>query len=125
MKGLLYGTTEYGGVPMGLHDGTVFRVSTNGAEKVLHRFHGWYSQYRYDGANPVASLVYVKGKLYGTTYSGGANQYYGTVFRISTSGREKVLHSFAPYPDGAAPDARLVEREGYLIRNDGVRRSAL
>ncbi|MFY9711248.1 MAG: choice-of-anchor tandem repeat GloVer-containing protein [Candidatus Cybelea sp.] len=114
VKGLLYGTTEYGGVPMALYDGTVFRVSTNGAEKVLHRFHGWYSQYRYDGANPVASLVYVKGKLYGTTSNGGSNQYYGTVFAISLSGKEKVLHSFFAYSDGSIPLASLANVNGTL-----------
>ncbi|MGB6412333.1 MAG: choice-of-anchor tandem repeat GloVer-containing protein [Candidatus Cybelea sp.] len=112
VKGLLYGTTEYGGREA--YYGTVFRISTAGKEKVLHRFLGRYSQYGYDGANPIASLVDVKGKLYGTTYSGGANQYYGTVFRISTNGREKVLHSFIPYSDGANPAANLVDVNGTL-----------
>jgi uncharacterized repeat protein (TIGR03803 family) len=78
---------------------------------VLHRFLGYYDR---DGANPRASLIDVRGELYGTTYSGGANQEYGTVFRISRSGREKVLHSFAPYPDGAYPDASLVDVNGTL-----------
>jgi uncharacterized repeat protein (TIGR03803 family) len=104
VKGILYGTTEHGG---GLaDDGTVFQVSTAGKEKVLHSFLGYYDR---DGANPVASLIYVGGKFYGTTYSGGANQYYGTVFRISPRGKEKVLHSFAPYPDGAGPAASLID----------------
>jgi uncharacterized repeat protein (TIGR03803 family) len=118
VNGVLYGTTEYGG---GIaNDGTVFKVSIAGKERVLHRFLGYYDR---DGANPVASLIYVKGKLYGTTYSGGANQLYGTAFRISTSGKEKVLHSFSPYADGAYPAASLVDVKGTLYgttENGGV-----
>jgi uncharacterized repeat protein (TIGR03803 family) len=115
VDGLLYGTTEYGGV-VGDPNGTVFTVSTAGNERVLYRFRGYYRDYHFydDGANPVASLIDVKGKLYGTTYSGGAGQFYGTVFRISTSGRETVLHSFAPYPDGAGPAASLLDVKGML-----------
>ena len=71
------------------------RSVRRGKEKVLHRF-SWLLTIPHDGANPVASLIDVRGELYGTTCSGGANQQYGTVFRISRSGREKVLHSFAP-----------------------------
>ena len=114
VKGVLYGTTEHGG---GLaDDGTVFKVSTAGKETVLHSFLGYYyhEQHYYDGANPLASLVDVQGKLYGTTYSGGANQYYGTVFKIDRGGREKVLHSFIPYSDGANPAANLVDVKGTL-----------
>ena len=45
------------------------------------------------------------GKLYGTTAEGGAYG-YGTVFRVSTSGRETVLHSF-DNTDGAYPYSSL------------------
>ncbi|MGC1987044.1 MAG: choice-of-anchor tandem repeat GloVer-containing protein, partial [Candidatus Cybelea sp.] len=104
VNGVLYGTTEHGG---GLaDDGTVFKVSAAGKERVLHRFLGYYDR---DGANPIASLVAVKGKLYGTTSGGGANQFYGTVFRITTSGKEKVLYSFGYYGNGAAPVASLLD----------------
>jgi uncharacterized repeat protein (TIGR03803 family) len=111
-KGVLYGTTEYGGGEDNF--GTVFKISTTGIEKVLHSFgyddHGFYY---YDGANPVASLIDVKGKLYGTTSSGGSNG-QGTVFKISTSGKEKVLHSFELYLDAAVPVANLVNVNGTL-----------
>ena len=114
VKGVLYGTTEYGGGAANY--GTVFEVSTSGAEKVLHGFQGWYSQYRYDGANPVASLINVNGKLYGTTSSGGNARFYGTVFRVTTSGREKVLYNFQSFGvgDGANPVATLVNVGGTL-----------
>jgi uncharacterized repeat protein (TIGR03803 family) len=117
VKGLLYGTTEYGGLTADPSNGTVFRVSTTGSEKVLYRFYGYYYQGKTysDGANPVASLVDVKDKLYGTTLTGGFNELYGTVFRISTAGREKVLHSFAGYfDDGESPTASLLDVNGTL-----------
>jgi uncharacterized repeat protein (TIGR03803 family) len=61
-----------------------------------------------DGANPSASLIRdKKGFLYGTTLSGGAFG-NGTVFRISSKGKETVLHSFKGAPDGANPVAELL-----------------
>jgi uncharacterized repeat protein (TIGR03803 family) len=113
-RGVLYGTTEYGGGEANL--GTVFKVSTAGQEMVLHSFLGYYyhEQYHYDGANPVASLIAVRRKLYGTTSGGGTGQFYGTVFRITTSGNEKVLYSFGYYGNGAAPVASLLDVNGTL-----------
>ena len=111
VKGLLYGTTEYGGEA---DAGTVFEITTTGVEKVLHRF-GYDGNERYydDGSNPVASLIDVKGTLYGTTANGGSNG-SGTVFRISTRGKEKVLYSFAISGDGANPVASLLDVKGAL-----------
>jgi uncharacterized repeat protein (TIGR03803 family) len=116
VKGILYGTTEYGGLTADPSNGTVFRVNTTGSEKVLYRFYGFYYQGQTysDGANPVASLLDVKGELYGTTSSGGAGQYYGTVFKISKRGRESVLHSFGSPYDGADPAANLLDVDGTL-----------
>jgi uncharacterized repeat protein (TIGR03803 family) len=113
VKRYLYGTTEYGGETKYSNDGTVFRITPSGSEKVLYRFQGTYgtAKYHYDGANPVASLIDLKGKLYGTTYNGGAGN-YGTVFSISKSGNEKVLHSFAVYSDGINPAAPLLYERG-------------
>ncbi len=112
VKGLLYGTTEYGGGQV--DGGTVFEISTTGVEMVLHRFgYDGDEQYPNDGANPVASLIDVKGKLYGTTYNGGFSG-SGTVFRISTRGKEKVLHSFGLDDDGANPVANLTDAEDTL-----------
>ncbi|HEY1866854.1 MAG TPA: choice-of-anchor tandem repeat GloVer-containing protein [Candidatus Cybelea sp.] len=113
VKGVLYGTTEYGGPHL---DGTVFRISTSGVEKVLYSFQGHY--YGYDGAHPVANLIDVKGKLYGTTSNGGDNsecQYScGTVYSVSRTGKEKVLHSFQLYTDGALPLGDLIDVKGTL-----------
>jgi len=63
-RGRLYGTTAGGGGALG--DGTLFRISTAGAEHVLHSFNG------VDGASPTAALTVLGGTLYGTTAGGGA-----------------------------------------------------
>jgi uncharacterized repeat protein (TIGR03803 family) len=66
-----------------------------------------------DGTHPSAELINVKGTLYGTTPYGGSNG-SGTVFSITTSGKETVLHSFGGSHDGAAPMARLLYIKGTL-----------
>jgi uncharacterized repeat protein (TIGR03803 family) len=53
------------------------------------------------------------GALYGTTSLGGANG-KGTVFKVSTSGNESVLYSFAGQPDAASPAASLIHVNGKL-----------
>jgi uncharacterized repeat protein (TIGR03803 family) len=61
------------------------------------------------GANPwyVTLVQGTNGNLYGTTYNGGANL-LGTVFSISPSGTETLLHSFAGgNSDGAYPTGGL------------------
>jgi uncharacterized repeat protein (TIGR03803 family) len=106
VDGKLYGTTYRGGV----HGfGTVFSLTTSGTKHVLHSFGK-----RPDGENPSASLIDVKGTLYGTTRGGGTYGDDGTVFSISTTGKEKVLHSFGAGSDGANPVASLIELKGKL-----------
>ena len=104
-KGTLYGTTLNGGAS---GNGTVFKVSTSGAEHVLYSF-----KTAPDGVNPQAGLVAVNGTLYGTTQYGGQNN-NGTVFKMSTSGKESVLYSFKSTPDGANPYAALTVVNGTL-----------
>jgi uncharacterized repeat protein (TIGR03803 family) len=58
-------------------------------------------------------LIDVKGTLYGTTKSGGTKD-MGTVFCLSTTGMEHVLHNFAGGADGANPYASLVNVKGTL-----------
>ena len=99
VKGTLYGTTDAGGTS---DRGTVYSISTDGAEKVLYSFGG--SPY---GADPLAGLINVNGALYGTTYFGGSHD-YGTVYRISTDGAETVMWRFDGAVDGAHPEASLV-----------------
>ncbi len=107
VKGALYGTTLYGG-PASC--GTVFRVTVNGAERVLYSFKG-----PTDGCNPYAALIYVRGELYGTTQVDGAHS-MGTVFKITTSGKLKVLYAFkGGFRDGANPKAGLTDVKGTLF----------
>jgi uncharacterized repeat protein (TIGR03803 family) len=65
-----------------------------------------------DGTYPQADLIDLKGTLYGTTSAGGASG-GGTVFSITPSGKETVLHSFGG-PDGAEPMGRLLNVNGML-----------
>ena len=61
-----------------------------------------------DGLTPAAPLIQVDGMLYGTTAQGGAYG-CGTVFSLSTGGRERVLYSFGSAAnDGCEPDAGLI-----------------
>jgi uncharacterized repeat protein (TIGR03803 family) len=102
-KGNLYGTTSGGGAHSA---GTVFEITTGGAEKVIYSF----GSHTLDGSYPYyAGLVLGKaGRFYGTTYAGGAHG-LGTVFQVNESGKEKVLYSFGGQPgDGWKPYATVV-----------------
>ena len=67
----------------------------------------------FNGAAPAGTLLYYRGKLYGTTTAGG---YYaqGTVFSITPSGVETVLHNFGQTGDGTKPEAGLTVLNGVL-----------
>lgn len=122
VNGMLYGTTAAGGsgCPTSVASGcgTVFRITRAGRESVLYKFSG-----SPDGATPKASLLYVRGAMYGTTYNGGTGCQVstanlipgcGTVFRITRSGAETILHRFADVPDGAHPHSGLIDVNGTL-----------
>ncbi len=99
---------------------------------VLHSFKGGT-----DGESPDAGVVRdAAGNLYGTTEYGGGNTCFsgdscGTVFKVDTTGKETVLHSFTGGADGAFPLAGLIldaagnlygttEYGGDLTCNSGV-----
>jgi len=72
--------------------------------RVLYNFSGGTS----DGEEPYSGVVRdAKGNSYGTTALGGANG-FGTVFKLSATGKETVLYSFRGGTDGAYPYAGLV-----------------
>jgi uncharacterized repeat protein (TIGR03803 family) len=122
--GILYGTTLHGGK---MNQGVVFEMTAAGSERVLHSFGSGD-----DGAFPVASLTPANHALYGTTLGGGVspkrmNQcispgvthetgYYrcGTIFKIDRFGTESVIYRFGGDPDGANPEAGLLEAGGVL-----------
>jgi uncharacterized repeat protein (TIGR03803 family) len=111
VNGALYGTTVKGGA---YNEGTVFDVTSSGTETVLHSF-GWnHKRLAGDGAFPYAGLINVKGTLYGTTGEGGANG-PGTVYSMTTSGKENVLYSFQVNSGGSEfPYAGLINVNGTL-----------
>ena len=106
VKGNLYGTTGEGGTN-GL--GTVFRVTASGAETILYSFGN-----HPDAQGPAAGVVAFKGKLYGTTTNGGAYYPKGTIFSVTTSGQEQILHNFGNGEDGSIPWGGLLAYKGQL-----------
>ncbi len=123
VNGTLYGTTYEGGPA---DEGAVFSVNPAGTEKAIYGFLG--GDVYLDGASPSASLTLLKGKLYGTTLYGGNND-SGTIFEVSKSGRESVVHDFQGSPaDGAFPYGPLIVVNGMLygttanggVNNDGT-----
>ena len=93
--GQLYGVTPNGGTgnpDCSYYCGTVFKITTGGAQTVLYNF---CSQTNCtDGANPLSPLTLsASGNFYGTTSTGGAYG-NGTIFRITPNGTMTILHSF-------------------------------
>jgi uncharacterized repeat protein (TIGR03803 family) len=80
------------------------RIRASVRYSVLYSFKGASG----DGIAPEAGLINVKGTLYGTTVEGGANE-LATVFAITTSGKETVLHSFGGSGDGYNAVAGLLD----------------
>lgn len=109
-SGSLYGTTAGGGYDVGKCTkfygcGVLYKLSGD-TEQVLYTFLGGL-----DGQEPNGGLILdANGNLYGTTYRGGGNGARpGTVFEVSPSGVETVLHRFAAYKgDGKLPTAGLL-----------------
>jgi uncharacterized repeat protein (TIGR03803 family) len=67
-------------------------MSPAGKERVLYRFLGGS-----DGENPYGRLVLVSKHLYGTTHYGGGQGFQnnaGTIFALTLTGKETVLHRF-------------------------------
>jgi uncharacterized repeat protein (TIGR03803 family) len=99
-SGNFYGTTYFGGA---YGYGSVFKITPSGKLTTLHSFD--YT----DDDNPYGALVQAtNGDFYGTTYGGGTNNVYGTVFKITPSGKLTTLYSFAG-TDGGGPYAGLVQ----------------
>ena len=100
--GNFYGTTMLGGAA---DAGTVFKITPTGVETVLYSF-GASST---DAVNPSSGVIQgTDGNFYGTA-SGGAAE-YGTVFMVTPSGVETVLHSFGgSTTDGQYPGGGVVQ----------------
>jgi uncharacterized repeat protein (TIGR03803 family) len=109
--GTLYGTTQGGGnvnsncLPgLEIGCGTIFQITTTGAERVLYSFTGYA-----DGNTPSGNVVRDHaGNLYGTSQPRPTPTGGGTIFRIDLSGKFSVLHTFTGGAGGADPFAGLI-----------------
>lgn len=117
ISGTLYGTAEFGGTGASPECrsgcGIVYSIkgSSSGSFAVLYSFGGNTAK---DGSIPTTGLINVNGTMYGTTYGGGANS-AGTIFSITTAGKETDLYDFGGgSSDGNAPDSDLVNVKGTL-----------
>ena len=98
--GYLYGTTQFGGVS---HNGTTFRISTNGELNTLAAFN------QTNGSLPMAGLVRAtNGLFYGTTSTGGSFG-SGTVFAMTSDGVVTTVYDFADGGDGGTPTTTLIQ----------------
>lgn len=93
----LYGTVYVGGAS---GCGAVYKVTRSGKQTVLYSFNCTNG----DGSGPLSGLIRDRlGNLYGLTGTGGSFG-QGTVFKLSSSGKETVLYSFAGgTTDGCLP----------------------
>ena len=112
--GRLYGTTSRGGPN---DRGTVFALESDGnGFTTLHGF----SHYA-DGFGPLAGLARgMDGRLYGTTYEGGANN-SGTIFAIEPDGTSfVVLRNLSLHSRGDTPKTGITKgRDGRIYGGTG------
>jgi uncharacterized repeat protein (TIGR03803 family) len=132
--GNFYGTTYSGGTGLcyvqgtSYGCGTIFKLTPAGVETVLYNFNGPAGD-SVDGVGPNILIQGRDGNFYGTTVYGGSNGYCdsgagcGTVFKLTPSGTETVLHSFTygigDSIDGAVPGAIFQAGDGNLYGTTG------
>ena len=122
--GNFYGTTSGGGsctaTGASYGCGTVFKMTPQGVESVLYSFAGGS-----DGMDPVTIMEANDGNFYGVTAFGGLTAGdaawcitvaskngvtgCGTLFQLTPSGVETVLHAFIGGSDGSGPVAGLIQ----------------
>jgi uncharacterized repeat protein (TIGR03803 family) len=101
--GNFYGTTLNGGAN---GYGSVFKITPSGT---LTKLYSFCSQSNCpDGIGPNGLVQATDGDFYGTTGGGGANVYYGTVFKITSHGTFTTLYSFDG-ADGEFPYGELIQ----------------
>ncbi|HEX4013350.1 MAG TPA: choice-of-anchor tandem repeat GloVer-containing protein [Candidatus Cybelea sp.] len=93
---------------------TIGAIAPAASERTLHSFAGGT-----DGQMPDTALVSLRGEFYGTTTLGGSAGCHtfgcGTVFAVSASGDERVLHAFSGGKDGEAPGAPVNVVDGHFV----------
>jgi uncharacterized repeat protein (TIGR03803 family) len=108
IDGNFYGTAPAGGTSKA---GLVFKITPKGVFAVLYSLNGTT-----DGAVPSAGLVQATdGNLYGVAQKAGNG--YGTIFKLTTTGKFSVVHNFNS-ADGANPDVAIIQHtNGVLYGN--------
>jgi uncharacterized repeat protein (TIGR03803 family) len=101
-QGALYSVTQEGGSAGG---GILYKLSKTGKLTILHSFMGGTT----DGCNVLGKpFMDAAGNFYGTTSSCGTHT-LGTVWEVSKTGKERLLHSFAGgTSDGEYPLAGVI-----------------
>jgi uncharacterized repeat protein (TIGR03803 family) len=101
--GNLYGQTDLGGASQYGAFGTVYKMTPKGKVTTLHSFE------QTDGDNPISNLVQgTDGNFYGTASYGGKYPNYGTIFKITSTGKFTTLENFDS-TDGSYPYAGLIQ----------------
>jgi uncharacterized repeat protein (TIGR03803 family) len=110
--GNFYGVT-FGTTPTGF--GEFYSLATDGIISELHNFgNGLVTN---DGEYPVGKLVEgTDGNYYGTTEEGGADS-LGTLFKITPTGTETILHSFH---DGSVSNDGIQPIGGVVLGSNGI-----
>jgi uncharacterized repeat protein (TIGR03803 family) len=117
--GNLYGSTYKGGTT---GYGTLFKITPTGTLTTLHSF--CLKTNCADGSSPYGTLLQTKsGNFFGTTYTGGANESSGTIFKLTPAGKLFTLYSFcakASCADGDGPyGGLLLTKNGDLYGTTG------
>jgi uncharacterized repeat protein (TIGR03803 family) len=111
-EGNLFGTTSVGDCPP---CGTIFELNTSNEPTVLHSF-----QNTTDGLSPTSRMVSINGVLYGTAAGGTGTACgggCGVIYRVTKSGKYKVMYQFTGGSDGAlgpAPNGLIRDAAGNL-----------
>jgi len=110
--GDFYGTTVNGGGSSA--PGTVFKITPDGALTTIYTFCSRSNCI--DGRMPFGPLAQgPDGSFYGTTDSGGAREFYGTIFTLTPNGNLLTLHNFCSQPKCADG----YQGNGLLLASDG------
>lgn len=110
-EGNIYGTTD---CYTPTNSGAVFKLTPDGSFSVLHSF----SDAGTDGYAPGQIILDEAGNVYGETYYGGTYG-EGTIFELTPSGAEFILHDFTGGANGQVLKGRLHFAKGGLIGTAG------
>lgn len=106
--GSLYGATSGGGSHA---VGVVYKLDASGAYTTLYQFPGGTGYWLYTNTPNPGVVLDAEGNVYGATpYAGAA----GMVYKVTSSGQEKTLYSFAGAAGGTDPGEVLLSKAGEI-----------